>query len=192
MAAPFDIGYMGYIPTRALPFLVLLAIASPSIAAGRKTGAILAAVVALQIGYQVHLAASYRAFDREAQAAELQQVLGAAEPGKRLIELPDQMQSRVVQFQPYLHFGAYYEVLRGGRARYNFAETPWTPVRFRRGTEPVPLSRSWELKPLGIDLGRAVSDEDYVLVRKPVPAPQGFQLVARAGMWSLYAPAARR
>jgi len=50
---------------------VLLAIASPSIAPGRKTGAILAAVVALQIGYQVHLAASYRAFDREAQAAEL-------------------------------------------------------------------------------------------------------------------------
>jgi len=71
----FDMGYMGYIHTRALPFLVLLAIASPSIAPGRKTGAILAAVVALQIGYQVHLAASYRAFDREAQAAELHQVL---------------------------------------------------------------------------------------------------------------------
>ena len=76
MAAPFDMGYVGYIHTRALPFLVLLAIASPSIASGRKTGAILAAVVALQIGYQVRLAASYRAFDREAQATELHQVLG--------------------------------------------------------------------------------------------------------------------
>jgi hypothetical protein len=192
MAAPFDMGYMGYIHTRALPFLVLLAIASPSIASGRKTGAILAAVVALQIGYQVRLAASYRAFDREAQAAELHQVLGAAEPGKRLIALPDLMQSRVVQFQPYLHFGAYYEVLRGGRARYNFAETPWTPVRFRRGTEPVSLGRGWEVKPLDFDLERAVSDEDYVLVRKPVRAPPSFELVTRAGMWSLYAPAARR
>jgi hypothetical protein len=192
MAAPFDMGYMGYIHTRALPFLVMLAIASPSIAPGRKTGAILAAVVALQIGYQLHLAASYRAFDREAQAVELHQVLGAAEPGKRLIALPDLIQSRVVQFQPYLHFGAYYEVLRGGRARYNFAETPWTPVRFRQGTEPVSLSRGWEAKPLEIDLARAVSDEDYVLVRKPVPAPQGFELVTRAGTWSLYAPAARR
>jgi hypothetical protein len=192
MAAPFDMGYMGYIHTRALPFLVLLAIASPSIAPGRKTGAILAAVVALQIGYQVRLAASYRAFDREAQAAELHQVLGAAEPGKRLIALPDLTQSRVVQFEPYLHFGAYYEVLRGGRARYNFAETPWTPVRFRQGTEPVSLGRSWEVKPLEFDLARAISDEDYVLVRKPLPAPQGFELVTRAGMWSLYAPAARR
>jgi hypothetical protein len=183
---------MGYIHTRALPFLVLLAIASPSIAPGRKTGTILAAVVALQIGYQAHLAASYRAFDREAQATELHQVLSAAEPGKRLIALPDLVQSRVVQFQPYLHFGAYYEVLRGGRARYNFAETPWTPVRFRQGTEPVSLGRSWEVKPLELDLARAVSDEDYLLVRKPVPAPQGFELVTRAGMWSLYAPAARR
>jgi len=74
----FDMGYMGYIHTRALPFLVLLAIASPPSHPARKTGAILAAVVALQIGYQVHLAASYRAFDREAQAAELHHVLGAA------------------------------------------------------------------------------------------------------------------
>ena len=49
MVAPFDIGYMGYIHTRALPFLVLLAIASPPIAQGRKTAAILIAVVALQI-----------------------------------------------------------------------------------------------------------------------------------------------
>ena len=119
-------------------------------------------------------------------------MLAAAEPGKRLIAVPDMMQSRVVQFQPYLHFAAYYEVLRGGRARYNFAETPWTPVRFRQGTEPVSLGRSWEVKPLEFDLERAVSDEDYVLVRKPGPAPRGFELVTRAGMWSLYAPAARR
>jgi len=44
------------------------------------------------------------------------------------------------------------------------------------------------VKPLEFDLARAVSDEDYVLVRKPLPAPRGFELVTRAGMWSLYAP----
>jgi hypothetical protein len=192
MVAPFDIGYMGYIHTRALPFLVLLAIASPSIAAGRKTAAILIAIVALQIVYQARVATEYRAFDREAQITELHQVLRAAEPGKRLIGILASTESRVVQFQAYLHFSAYYEVLRGGRARYNFAETPWTPVRFRKGTEPVLLPRSWELKPLQLDIARAVSDEDYVLVRKPGPRPAGFHLVAQAGRWSLYAPAARR
>ncbi|TMB14099.1 MAG: hypothetical protein E6J65_24000 [Deltaproteobacteria bacterium] len=192
MVAPFDIGYIGYIHTRALPFLVLLAIASPSIAPGRKAAAVLVAVVALQIGYQVQVATAYRAFDREAQVTELHQVLRAAEPGKRLIAILDWTQSRVVQFQAYLHFAAYYEVLRGGRVRYNFAETPWTPVRFRKGTEPVSLPRSWEVKPLQLDVARAVSDEDYVLVRNPGPRPRGFRRVAQAGRWSLYAPAARR
>jgi hypothetical protein len=192
MVAPFDMGYMGYIHTRAMPFLVLLVLASPSIAPGRTTGAILGAVVALQIAYDARLARSYRAFDREAEIVEFHQVLGAAEPGKRLIALQDWTQSRVVQFQAYLHFAAYYEVLRGGRARYNFAETPWTPVRFRKGTEPVSLPRSWENKPLELDVARAVSDEDYILMHKPDAQPQGFELVARAGLWSLYAPAARR
>jgi len=36
------------------------------------------------------------------------------------------------------------------------------------------------VKPLDRDLALAVSDEDYVLTRKPVPAPQGFELVTRA------------
>jgi len=192
MVAPFDIGYMGYIHTRALPFLVLLAIASPPIAQGRKTAAILIAVVALQICYQAQVARAYRAFDREAQVTELHQVLRAAEPGKSLIGILDSTQSQVMQFQAYLHFAAYYEVLRGGRARYNFAETPWTPVRFRKGTEPVSLPRSWEVRTLQLDIARAVSDEDYVLVRQPGPRPVGFDLVAQAGRWSLYAPAARR
>jgi len=192
MVAPFGMGYMGYIHTRALPFLALLAIASPSIAPGRKTGILIAAAVGLQIVYQAHLARTYRAFEREAQVTELHQVLAAAEPGKRLIAVLYQTDSRVVQFQAYLHFAAYYEVLRGGRARYNFSETPWDPVRFRKGTERVPLPRGWEVRPLELDLARAVSDEDYVLTRQPAPDPPGFELVTREGLWSLYAPAARR
>ena len=152
---------------------------------------LLTAAVALQVVYQVHVAGAYRAFDREAQVTELHQVLRAAGPGKRLIAIIDFGESRVVQFQAYLHFAAWYEVLRGGRSRYNFAETPWTPVRFRKAAEPVSLPRSWEVKPLELDLARAVSDEDYVLVREPGPQPQGFHPVAQAGRWWLYAPDAR-
>ncbi len=192
LIAPFDMGYMGYIGLRALPFLVLLAIASPAIANGGRTPVILAAVVAVTVVYSARLVSAYRAFDREAEIGELAQVLRAADPGKRLIAILDATDSRVVQFQAYLHFAAYYEVLRGGRARYNFAETPWTPVRFRHGEEPVPLPRSWELNVPRLDLARAVSDEDYVLVREPGPQPGGFEPVARAGRWSLYAEAARR
>ena len=191
LAAPFDIGYMGFIHIRAMPFVVLLALASPSIAPGRRTGIVLAAVVALQVVYDARLASACREFDREAQITGLEQVLRTADPGKRLIAIIGQPQSRVVQFQAYLHFAAYYELLRGGRARYNFAETPWTPVRFRAGAEPVALPRSWEIHPQDLDIARAVADEDYVLVREPGPTVAGFRLVSRAGSWALYAPEAR-
>jgi len=192
LAAPYDMGYMGYIHLRALPFLALMLIASPSIAPGPATSTILAAVVALQIAFQTSVAATYRAFDREAQVTELHQVLNAAEPGKRLIALVFSTESHLFQYQSFLHFASYYEVFRGGRARYNFAETPWTPIRFRQASEPVALPRSWELRPHELDIARAVSDEDYVLVRTPGPEPQGFVMVAHAGRWALYAPAARR
>jgi len=192
LAAPYDMGYMGYIHLRALPFLALLVFASPSIAPGPATSVILAGVVALQIAFQTSVAAAYRAFDREAQVTELRQVLHAAEPGKRLIAIVISTESHLFQYQAFLHFGSYYEVLRGGRSRYNFAETPWTPIRFRQGNEPVVLPRSWELRPLDLDIVRAVSDEDYVLVRTPGPEPQGFALIAHAGRWALYAPTARR
>jgi hypothetical protein len=192
LAAPYDMGYMGYIHLRALPFLAFLVIASPSIAPGPATSAILAAVVALHIAFQTSVAAAYRAFDREAQVTELKQVLHAAAPDRRLIALVFSTESHLFQYQSFLHFGAYYEIFRGGRARYNFAETPWTPIRFRHGNEPVALPRSWELRPLELDIPRAVSDEDYVLVRTPGPEPDGFSMVTHAGRWALYAPAARR
>ena len=191
LAAPYEVGYMGYIQLRALPFLALLVIASPSIAPGPATSAILAAVVALQIAFQTSVAATYRAFDREAQVTELHQVLQAAEPGKRLIAIVSSTESHLFQYQSFLHFASYYEIFRGGRARYNFAETPWPPIRFRQGSEPVALPRGWEVRSHELDMARAVSDEDYVLVRTPGPEPQGF-LMAHAGRWALYAPAARR
>ncbi|HZR08088.1 MAG TPA: hypothetical protein VFA79_05865 [Myxococcales bacterium] len=186
-AAPFDLGYMSWIGQRAIPFFILLAIASPLLAPGRVTSALCAAAVAVQIGYAVHLAAAWRAFDREAQATELDQVLAAAKPGKRLLGQIWEPGSAVVRFRPYMHFAAYYEVRRGGRAIFNFAETPWTPVRFRRGTEPRAEPQSWEWHPEWIDLSRAAAEEDYLLTRGSAPDPGGaFTLLAKAGSWSLY------
>ena len=76
----------------------------------------------------------------------------------------------------------------GGRALFNFAETPWTPVRFRRGMEPPAMPRSWEWHPQWLLPGRDLQDEDYLLVRGGGRDPGSeFALRARAGLWSLYA-----
>jgi len=186
-AVPESFGAAGSMHLRALPLLVALVLASPLLAPSRAVSALLAAAVALQIAYDARLAAIYRAFAEEAEGAQLERVLQQADPGKRLLSLVQDRQSHLVQFQAYQHFGMYYEVERGGRARRNFAELPWTPVRFRADVPVVPLPPGFEEHPEQFEAQREGSDEDYVLVRGSLPEPgPPFALKARAGRWSLY------
>jgi hypothetical protein len=179
---------MGYIHLRPVPLLVMAVVASPRLAPGRLTGALLAAAVAVQVAYAAKLSSVYRAFDSEAQVSELHQVLRAAAPGQRLLALVYDQKSALVAGRSFLHFAAYYELDRGGRARMNFAEYPWTPVRYRRGNEPDPLPRYWEAHPAWYDANEEGADADYVLVRGAGPGPGSrFRLQAEAGEWALYA-----
>jgi hypothetical protein len=167
----------------------------------RRSSALLAAVAALQIAYTARLVSAYREFDAEADPGQLEQVLSAAEPGRRLVALMLHRKSDAVHFEPYLHFGLYYEVERGGRARFNFGELPWMPLRFRRDVPSQHLPLHWEFFPGQFDWSRARADADYVLVRTPDPDPEGegadnpepgpefaagWNLKARAGRWELF------
>jgi len=186
-AVPESLGAAGSIHLRALPLLALLAFAAPVLAPGRTTSALLAAAVALQLAYDLKLTAVRREFDAEAEAPQLERVLEAAEPGRRLLSLVHDRWSNVVQFEAYQHFGMYYQVERGGRARRNFAELPWTPVRFRAGTAAVPLPPGWEEHTEWFEPSREGAEADYLLVRGPAPDPPGpFAVKARAGRWTLY------
>ncbi|HEX9602805.1 MAG TPA: hypothetical protein VF973_03565 [Myxococcales bacterium] len=187
LAVPETVGAAGSLHLRAIPLLAFVFLSAPALAPGRVTSALLAAAVALQLAYDARLAAVYRAFDAEAEAPQLEQVLRAAEPGRRLLSLVADRQSHQVQFQAYQHFGMYYQVERGGRARRNFAELPWTPVRFRAGTPAVPLPPGWEEHPDWFDPAREGAEAEYLLVRGPAPDPGGpFVVKARAGRWTLY------
>jgi hypothetical protein len=186
LAAPFGIGNAGFIYLRALPLLFLLGLSSLRLSRRPAASALLAAAALLQIGYAVVLASAYRAFDREAEAPQLRRVLQAADPGQRLLSLVHGQQSAVVQGQSYAHFGQYYQVQRGGRARFNFGEYPFTPVRLRPGTA-APLPQSFEAHPEWFDPSREGLDADYLLMRGPAPPPGGrFVLRAQEGRWSLY------
>ncbi len=201
LAAPASIGYVALIHLRAVPFLLLFALCSPAIASSRRTTALLTAAVAVQLAYGAKLATVYRSFDREVNAPQLEEVLASAEPGRRLISLMLNRKSKVVHFEPYLHFGLYYEVLRGGRVRFNFGELPWMPIRFRRDRPAAEFPLQWEFSPAFFDWAQARGDAEYVLVRtpdpdgdaadSPEPGPEfasGWDLVTRAGKWALFVP----
>ena len=189
---PETVGAAGSLPLRTLPLLAFVVLSAPALAPGRATSALLAAAVALQVAYGAKLTAVHRAFDAEAEAAQLEQVLRAAEPGRRLLSLIPDRRSQEVQFQAYQHFGMYYQVERGGRVRRNFAELPWSPIRFRAGTSAIPLPPGWEEHPERFDPAREGDEADYLLVRGPAAQPSGpFAVKARAGRWTLYEARAR-
>jgi hypothetical protein len=186
-AVPESFGAAGSMHLRALPLLAALLLSAPLIAPGRITSMLLAFAVVLQVAYDAKLASAYRAFEAEAEGPQLEQVLRQAEPGKRLLSLVHERQSRIVQGQAYQHFGMYYQVERGGRARRNFAELPWTPVRLRPDVPAVALPPGFEEHPERFDAQREGADEDYLLVRGAVPPPGApFVTKARAGQWTLY------
>jgi hypothetical protein len=186
-AVPERLGAAGSMHLRALPLLAALLLAMPLLAPGRLTSALLVAAVVLQLGYDARLASAYRSFEVEAEGPQLEQILQRAEPGKRMLALMHDRQSRIVQFQAYQHFGMYYQVERGGRVRRNFAELPWTPVRLRADTPVVPLPPGFEEHPERFDAQLEGADEDYLLVRGGSGAPGApFVLKAHAGQWALY------
>lgn len=192
LCSPIGAGHFWLIHLRFLPFLALVALAAPPLprlATSRRAAALLAAVAGLQAAYAFVLASAYRRFDAEAQPAALRRVLDEAAPGKRLLALIYDQESSVVHFNPYMHFGLYYELERGGRARFNFGELPWMPVRFRPQPGAVPLPANYEWAPEKVPLRAAAADADYVLVRRETWMPAGrFRLRSQAGPWAVYEP----
>ena len=186
--APLYLGFFNFVESIPATIFVIALVERELHSPRAARAALLAiAAVVLQLGYDAKLASAYRSFEVEAEGAQLEQILQRAEPGKRVLALVHERQSRVVQFQAYKHFGMYYQVERGGRVRRNFAELPWTPVRLRADTPVVPLPPGFGEHPEWFDAQREGADEDYLLVRGGSDAPGApFVLKAHAGQWALY------
>jgi hypothetical protein len=191
LAAPIGAGHVWLIHLRFLPFLALVLLAAPTPAPHRFTPALLATAAVLQIGYAFVLVDAYRRFDAEAAPAPLRQVLAKAQPGRRLMARIYNQESNVINFSPYMHFGLYYQVERGGRARFNFGELPWMPIRLRPDVPAAELPPNYEWSPDLVRWDRAAADSDYLLVRDGdgvwIPEER-FRLHAQAGPWSMYVP----
>ncbi len=136
-----------------------------------------------------------REFDRE--VGPFDGVLERAQPGRRLIGMIFEQNSRVAKFSPFIHFQAYYRARMGGVASFSFAELPQSPLRYRPENAPPSKPAGWEWH---ANMFRNDVDGhyyDYVLVHGMVdpfahrpPGPQ-WRLLTREGSWALYEKAAQ-
>jgi hypothetical protein len=156
-------GYL--IADRVAPFAAMMAaLALPAPVPERRR--LVAALVGLVIAVQFMQTLS--AFLRfRGESAGLEELLAGTAPGESLGGLIFERQSASWPGVPvYLHFPAYYQVEKGGRILFSFAELFQTSARFRPGRSWDDLLREWnDWNPQLFDYGRHGGRFRYFLIR---------------------------
>ena len=190
LAFPVSVGWLWQLNERYALVFALLAPCLLRPARGWRGAAplLLAAATAAFAGGVAIV--NIRAFDRE--VGPFDSVLEKAQPGRKLIGLSFDQNSRYAKFSAFLHYHAYYRARLGGVAAFSFAELPQSPLRYRPETAPPahPAGWEWHANTFKNDVDGLYYD--YVLVHGAVdpqrlrePGPR-WRLVDRQGTWALY------
>jgi hypothetical protein len=148
--------------------------------------AILMTVVLLWMGV---LTSRFHSFGLEVR--DYEEVLAQLPPNRRVVQFNVEPFSEHVPGPVYWHFGALYQVRRGGIAAWSFANYYPQIVRYRPGAEPLLASHS--TPNTGIDWP-GMLQYDYLLVRGPDPrrwlfrdAPIPVVVDRHVGEWWVFA-----
>lgn len=190
--APSTFMGTGFLYHRFAVFFVpglLLAFERGARASALRRGAV-PTVAALSL---LALTPRFMSFNEEAK--DFDQVLAAMEPQRKVLSLVYDSSSESFSSLPFLHFGAWYQVEKGGVVDFSFAEFFANPFRYRPEHDP-PLPESFEWAPIQFDWHRHGGDRyDYYLMRidpaRPPPSPfrgatDRIEPLASAGRWLLF------
>jgi hypothetical protein len=189
-AFPVSIGWMWQLNERYALIFALMAPLLLRPARGLRGAAPLLVVAATALFAAANATAQIRAF--EAEAGPFDRVLEHTQPGRRMIGLIYEQNSRYARFSPFLHFQSYYRARSGGVASFSFAELPQSPLRYRPETAPPPHPAGWEWHANTFRNDVDGQYYDYVLVHGPVdpfasrPPGPTWRLLDREGHWALY------
>ena len=147
-------------------------------------------LVALAVAAGVHAGVQLVRFDREARSFD--RLLEAVPPRPMLLSLILEPHGRIMHTQPYLHFAAHIQAIRGGVISTSFARFWNIPVRPRRGLNKPQTPDAFEWQPRTFDYRQFGYFYDFVLVRtrknqlfkdaRRFP----FVLIRQAPPWQLY------
>ncbi|HEV7505712.1 MAG TPA: hypothetical protein VGS07_12440 [Thermoanaerobaculia bacterium] len=156
-------GYL--IAQRIAPFAAMVAVTALPVASGhrrRMVAWLAAALVVFQFGQTLTAFIRFRT-----ESAGLTDLLEVTEPGQNLAGLIfDRSPASWPSMPTYLHFPAYYQVFKGGRILFSFAELFQTSARFRPGQSWDDLLTEWnEWSPQLFDYDRHAERFHYFLVR---------------------------
>jgi hypothetical protein len=129
---------------------------------------------------------------QQQEVGDFEQALEVIPPRQKVATLIYDRGSSSVNFSPFLHFGSYYQVRKGGLVQFSFAGYPHWPFDYAPGKAPPPggpARRRWEWTPESVPVrGELYPYYDYVLVRGQGfhPPPGTFRQAFAGSRWSVW------
>ncbi len=129
------------------------------------------------------------------QLEEVGDIDGAIEhmdPKKHVAALIYDRGSNVTNWAPFLHFGSYYQLQKGGVVEFTYAGYAHWPFDFKPGRYPPPgdgpARHRWEWTPEQVGMDELYPYYDYVLTRGNGFRPSnGFHVAWRGDRWTVWA-----
>jgi len=125
------------------------------------------------------------------EVGDIDSAIDAMKANRRVCALIYDKGSAVVNHQPFLHFGSYYQARKGGVVMFTYAGYAHWPLDFLPGKYPPPGGPArlrWEWTPEAVPISEIYPYYDYVLTRGPGfrPPPGTYHVVWHDPHWTVW------
>jgi hypothetical protein len=160
-------GYIWLIAQRFPILFAITAIPLLRMPQGGRGMLVSAAALALGAGTVVNVCRHFIRFELD-EVGDIDGAIDSMEPNRRVCALIYDKTSAIVNNQPFMHFGSYYQVRKGGVVMFTYAGYAHWPVDFQPGEYPPPGGPArlrWEWMPESVPMSEVFPYYDYVLTR---------------------------
>lgn len=183
----------GYIWLIAQRFPLLFAITSIPLLrmpGGLRGALVLTASLALAGFTTVNTCRHFIKFEQD-EVGDIDGAIDAMAPRSKVCALIYDKSSNVMVNQPFLHFGSYYQMEKGGVVEFTYAGYAHWPVDFKPGHYPPPGGSArlrWEWTPEQVPISEIFPYYDYVLTRGAGfrPPPGTYHAKWKSPHWTVW------
>jgi hypothetical protein len=148
------------------------------------------AMATLALYSTVNVCKHFITFQRE-EVGDIDGAIDEMEPGKKVAALIFDKGSKTTNWTPFLHFGSYYQLNKGGVIEFTYAGYAHWPFDFKPGKFPPPGGPArlrWEWTPEQVGIRELFPYYDYVLVRGSGfnPPPGTFHQKWHGDRWTVF------
>jgi hypothetical protein len=162
-------GYIWLIAQRFPLLFVITMIPLLRMPTGGRGVAVSAVSLGLAAACTVNTCRHFIEFERN-EVGDIDGAVAAMEPRSKVCALIYDRGSVLMQNSPFLHYGSYYQVEKGGVVEFTYAGYAHWPVDFLPGHYPPPGGPArlrWEWTPEFVPINQIYPYYDYVLTRGP-------------------------